>query len=200
MSAGELARTARVSPSTASEHLAKLVDGGLLAVTVAGRHRHYRIASADVAAALETLARICPQNPVRSLRASGNAEALRFARTCYDHLAGVLGVAVLDALLRRRWLAPSDGGYGLTPAGELALRAAGVDVAGAGTRRRAFARPCLDWTQRRPHLAGALGAAVTTTILDHGWLRRGKGRGLRLTGEGRLALRDVLGLPPDLLS
>jgi len=197
--ASELARVAGVRVSTASEHLARLTDGGLVAVTPQGRHRFFRISNATVAGALEAFARICPPAPVRSLRTSTEAEAIRYARTCYDHLAGTLGVAVLDAMLRQRWLAPAEGGYRLSRSARLALEDAGVDVAGAAARRRTFARPCIDWTERRPHLAGALGAALATTLLDRGWIRRRDGRGVAPTDAGRSALHRVFGVPVAIL-
>jgi DNA-binding transcriptional ArsR family regulator len=197
--ASELARVAGVRVSTASEHLARLADGGLVAVAPQGRHRYFRISSSAVAEALEAFARICPPSPVRSLRTSMDADAIRYARTCYDHLAGTLGVAVLDAMRRKRWLAPADGGYRLSRSGRLALEAAGVDVAGAAGRRRSFARPCIDWTERRPHLAGALGAALTATLLDRDWIRRRDGRGVTPTDGGRTALHHVFGVRPALL-
>jgi Helix-turn-helix domain len=199
LSASELAGVAGVRVSTASEHLARLADGGLVAVAPQGRYRYFRISSSAVAEALEAFARICPPSPVRSLRTSMDADAIRYARTCYDHLAGTLGVAVLDAMRRQRWLAPADGGYRLSRSGSLALEAAGVDVASAVGRRRAFARPCIDWTERRPHLAGALGAALTTTLLDRDWIRRRDGRGVTPTDGGRIALHHVFGVRPALL-
>lgn len=197
--ASELARVAGVRGSTASEHFARLTDGGLVAVAPHGRHRFFRISNATVAGALEAFARICPPAPVRSLRTSTEAEAIRYARTCYDHLAGTLGVALLDAMLRKRWLAPADGGYRLSRSGRLALEEAGVDVASAARVRRSFARPCIDWTERRPHLAGALGAALATTMLDSDWIRRRDGRGVTPTGSGRIALHRIFGLPVALL-
>ena len=165
LAAGELARIAGVRPSTISEHLAALVDGGLLTVVSAGRHRYYTLAGPEVATALEGLARICPDTQVRSLRESSGARALRVARTCYDHLAGALGVAVLDGMVERRWL---DEDCRLVAAGERGLDEFGVDVEACRRSRRQFARPCLDWTQRRMHLAGALGAAVTERVREQG--------------------------------
>jgi DNA-binding transcriptional ArsR family regulator len=197
--ASELARRAGVVPSTASEHLGRLVDGGLVAVTARGRHRFFGIRSATVATALEAFARICPSVPARSLRTSVEADALRHARTCYDHLAGTLGVEVMAAMRQRRWLAPADGGYRLSRGGQAALEAAGVDVEGAARSRRTFARPCIDWTERRPHLAGALGAALTTAMLDRNWIRRREGRGVAPTDAGCAAFRDVFGLSPAVL-
>ncbi len=200
LSAGELARAAGVGAPAASEHLGKLVDGGLVTVVAQGRHRYHRIAAPDVAGALEAFAAICPPTPVRSLRAAARRDAMRYARTCYDHLAGTVGVALTDALLDRGWAQPDRDGLDLSPAGVAGLAAAGVDVAGARAGRRAFARLCLDWTERRPHLAGALGAAIATTALDAGWVRRtAGGRAVAVTPEGRKALADVLGVPVAVL-
>jgi DNA-binding transcriptional ArsR family regulator len=207
LTAGELARAAGVGAPTASEHLGRLVDGGLVTVVAHGRYRYHRIATPEVAGALEALAAICPPTPVRSLRASSRRDRLRHARTCYDHLAGVVGVAVTDALRARRWTRPADegdrgvvGGLDLTPAGEAGLVEVGVDVAGARAGRRAFARPCLDWTERRPHLAGALGAAIATAALDGGWVRRVDGRAVAVTDAGREVLVGVFGVPADVVA
>jgi DNA-binding transcriptional ArsR family regulator len=195
MTATELARIAGVGPSTASEHLAELVGTGLLRVAADGRHRYFALAGPDVAAALEALAQICPPQPARSLRASVSARTLGFARTCYDHLAGTLGVAVLDALLARRWLDSAEGGFAVTISGQDGLAGLGIDVAGLSTRRRALARPCLDWTVRRPHLAGALGAAVTASLLERRWIeRQSRRRALLLTAAGEAGLRELLGV------
>ena len=183
-----------VQPSTASEHLSALVEGGLANVVAQGRHRYFALAGPAVARALEGLARICPPTPVRSLRASTEARSLRFARTCYDHLAGRLGVATLDAYLDLDWLTPQSGGYLVSRAGECELTGLGIDLAALRRQRRSFARPCLDWTERRPHLAGALGAALTTSYLDRGWLApQSRRRGLRLTAAGEVGLGELLG-------
>ncbi|HEY3000300.1 MAG TPA: helix-turn-helix transcriptional regulator [Acidimicrobiales bacterium] len=199
LTAGQLAEAAGVGRSTASGHLARLVAGGLVAVAARGRHRVHRLGGPDVAEALEALARICPPTPVRSLRHAGDRDALGHARTCYDHLAGAVGVALTDALEGRGWIGPAAGGYALSPAGEAGLVGAGVDVAGARAARRAFARPCLDWTERRPHLAGALGAAVAARALAAGWVRRRAGRGVAVTPAGRDVLAGVFGVPAAVL-
>jgi DNA-binding transcriptional ArsR family regulator len=192
LAAGELARIAGVRPSTISEHLAALVDGGLLTVINAGRHRYYTVASAEVAAALEALARICPSTPVRSLRDSVGAKSLRVARTCYDHVAGALGVAMFDGMVDQRWL---DEDCKLADVGEHKLGEFGVDVAACRRSRRQFARPCLDWTQRRMHLAGALGAAITERVQERGWIEAARpGRGLRITDAGLDGLRAWFGV------
>ncbi|MGH3276672.1 MAG: ArsR/SmtB family transcription factor [Streptosporangiaceae bacterium] len=200
MTAGELARLSGVAASTASEHLAELTTGGLVRVSNQGRHRYFSLASTEVGEALEAFARICPVLPVRSLRASSEAEALRFARLCYDHLAGDLGVALLATLIARGWLEPAEADYQVTACGEAGLAALDVDVTALRAQRRHFARPCLDWTARRPHLAGALGAAITASLLSRHWIEHGtRRRGLRLTSTGRAGLRDVVGLDGSLM-
>jgi DNA-binding transcriptional ArsR family regulator len=200
LTATELARVSAVNPSTASEHLAILVQSGMVAVRASGRHRYYILSGGQAAAALEALALICPPTATKSLRQSQEAETMRFARTCYDHLAGILGVALLESMSRQAWIQSVGHTYRLTPTGARALRRFGIDIAEVARQRRKFAYACLDWTQRKPHLGGALGAAVTKEILDRGWLRRLlRGRGLRLTPDGEVELRHTfhLRLPPD---
>jgi DNA-binding transcriptional ArsR family regulator len=195
MTAGELARAAGVLPSTASEHLAQLVTAGLVTATSQGRHRYFTLASADTAEGLEALARICPPRSPRSLTGSREDAALRFARICYDHLAGRLGVAVLDAMLANDWLQSQGSGFAVTDDGHQGFVQLGVDVNAAQSRRRVFARTCLDWTERRQHLAGALGAAVASGLLSQKCLeRRERSRGVRVTPEGSEVLSDVLGV------
>jgi len=198
LSAGELSQVAGVSPATASAHLARLLDGGLVAVTRQGRHRYYRLAGPEVATALEVIAQISPVRPVRSLRQSREAAALAQARTCYDHLAGRAGVELLDALLRSGFLngngAGPDARYEVTGDGAQKLATFGVDVAEVRRARRRFAGACLDWTQRRPHLNGALGAAVTGRLLQLGWIERGPSRrAVRVTEPGRDGLAATFG-------
>jgi DNA-binding MarR family transcriptional regulator len=198
ITAGELARVARVEPSTASEHLGDLVRGGLVSVTAHGRHRYFQLTGAEVAEALEALAQICPRTPVSSLRASAEASAIGFARTCYDHIAGVLGVAILDGLLAQKWLVVSDDNFEAGPAGYEGFAAFDIDVDALQRQRRRFARPCLDWTVRRPHLAGSLGAAFCTALLQERWVeRKQRHRGLLLTPVGDSQLRAVLDIAID---
>ena len=190
--AGELARRAGIAPSTASEHLARLLDGRLVTCEAAGRERRYALASPEVADALEALARIAPPEQIRSLRAADTSSALRYARTCYDHLAGRLGVGLTDALLARNLLLAADGSYTLTLLGETTLAQLGVDIDRARAARRSFARTCLDWSEQRPHLAGALGSALTDTLLARRWLlRRPHDRALSVTPKGQAALHEL---------
>jgi len=176
LSAGELARASRVSPAVASQHLRQLELGGLVIGERQGRRRWYRLASSDVARAVETLARIAPTKPVRSLRQSEEAAALRRARLCYDHLAGRLGVGMTVALIQQGCLAEEDGVWHLTPAGRHWLQAGGIDPANLRAGRRPLVRPCRDWSERVPHLAGAVGQALCNRLLDLGWLVRQPGR------------------------
>jgi hypothetical protein len=163
-----------------------LLDGGMVAVQQDGRRRHYRLAGAHVAQAIEAMLTIAPDRAVATLRESRRGEALRGARTCYDHLAGELGVAVTDSLERQRLLASTDGAFSLTAAGERRLESLGIAVEPLREQRRAFVRPCLDWTERRPHVAGAVGAAITEHAFAQNWVARVPGtRALHVTDEGR---------------
>lgn len=192
--AGELARAAAVSASTASGHLAVLVDAGLVTCETRGRHRYYALAGGEVADALESLGMVADATPVSGYRRSRRAEYLAAARFCYDHLAGRLGTALSDAWVRSGWLAGRDE-LALTDAGAVGLREVGVDVDGAVSARRATTRSCLDWTERRPHLAGALGSAVGARFLEAGWVTRHRsGRGLDVTAAGHDLVREAWGI------
>ncbi|NUW37234.1 helix-turn-helix transcriptional regulator [Nonomuraea sp. SMC257] len=185
LAAGELARMAGVSAATASAHLSRLLDGGLVAVVRQGRHRYYRLAGHEIAEVLEVLARVGGRPAVRSLRQSRQARMLEEARTCYDHLAGRAGVGLFDRLREAGCLAGEE----VTPEGERLLGGLGVDVEGARRARRRFAPECLDWTERRAHLGGALGAAITAVLFERGWYVRGPvPRTVNVTEEGREGL------------
>jgi DNA-binding transcriptional ArsR family regulator len=193
--AGEMADAAGVGASAASEHLSVLVEAGLLDVTVAGRQRFYRIATSSVAAALEHVGELCPDLPVRTLRQSRAQRDLAQSRMCYDHLAGRIGVGLTDAYLLRGWLRPD--GLALTANGERAFTGLAIDVAALRRQRRPVTRSCADWTERRPHLAGSLGAAVATVFAERGWIvRRTTGRGVTITPAGDDALRRRFGIHP----
>jgi DNA-binding transcriptional ArsR family regulator len=203
LAAGELAQLAGVTPATASAHLSRLLDGDMVTVISQGRHRYYQLAGADVAAAIEALSQLRPEPPVRSLKQSRQAAALAEARTCYDHLAGRAGVALLDALLAGGLLTarPPDAplpAFDVTQAGAGTLTRFGVDPEPLRRSRRRFAGACLDWTQRSPHLNGALGAAITSRLLHLRWIERGRQhRSVRITPAGREGLADTFGLRPE---
>ena len=202
LTAGELATVAGIRAPAASAHLSKMLDGGFVALAAQGRHRYYRIASVDVANALEALAVVSEARPVRTLRTSSAAKALRPARLCYDHIAGVLGVRIHDHLASTGAITVDARGMGLSASGAAWFARAGVDVDGALPSRRPLIRPCLDWTERRSHLAGHLPARLATSLLDQGWLRRRapSERGLTITARGSAALADLLDIAPDELS
>lgn len=200
LTAGELARIAGVVPATASGHLARLAEGGLIVVHAQGRHRYHRLASEEVAAVIETLgglsARIAPPRPWK------HGEAARDSRLCWNHLAGRLGVALHERLTGAGWLTPVSGGWDASTEGRTRLAATGVDLDQAARAPR-FACDCMDWSERRPHLAGGLGREIATAWLAHGWLRRLPGTGERdvlarrrvaVTPEGARALHEGLGL------
>ena len=180
--AGELAQMAGVGAATASAHLKRLLEGGLLSVLVQGRHRYYRLANDDIAAWLEAMA--IPA-PTRMPRTSVEDSALRRARTCYRHVAGELGVAICQAWLQRDYLHTDTHGLRLQPRGIDALRTAGLPLLPEEKLLRLRGRGCLDWTERRLHLGGPLGVALTDTMLEAGWLRPTKtGRSLVISAPG----------------
>ena len=207
LAAGELARLAGVSAATASFHLAKLVDGNLVAAARQGRHRYYRLAGHEVAAALEAIGQIAAALPVRNLRQSREAAALAEARTCYDHLAGRAGVGLLDAMLGRGLLRreqdlgrTSQGQsardrFVVTGAGAGTLASFGINVTDVRRSRRQVAGECIDWTQRRGHLNGALGAAITARLFELSWIARGpRRRSVLVTDAGARGLAATFGL------
>lgn len=192
--AGELADAAGVTPQTASAHLNKLRAGGLLALEAQGRHRYYRLTGGGAARLLEELTGFAaggePPNLTRP--ALEDEDPLRFARTCYDHLAGRVGVALSDALVASGALVPAGRDYRVTRAGAGTLAGLGVEVASLARRRRHLARRCLDWTERRPHVGGAVGAALAGVMVERRWVVRTPGsRALHVTPGG---LRGLEGL------
>lgn len=193
--AGELARTTGVTAPTASEHLDRLVSGGLLVEERQGRHRYVRIAGPEAAHLVETLSTHArPAAAAGSYRAVRAEAQLAAARTCYDHLAGRLGVDLLDGLGRNGLVERGDG-IVLTAAGADWLGGLGADVAGMRAGRRPIVRLCLDWTERRSHLAGSAGAAIASAFLERSWIERIDGsRAVRVTDAGARALADTLGV------
>jgi DNA-binding transcriptional ArsR family regulator len=196
--AGELAREAGVGASTASEHLARLLTGGLVVVERHGRHRYYRIGGAAVVAALEAIGALAlPARPPEYRKAIA-ANAVRHARSCYDHLAGALGVQVTHTLIERGALVLRDEQYEVPPSAvPFFADAFGVDIERVRVSRRQFAKACLDWTERDYHVAGALGAELLRQLLTLGWLERTEGsRALRVTSLGRRQFGVVLEVDP----
>jgi DNA-binding transcriptional ArsR family regulator len=190
---GALARHAGVTAATASGHLRRLLDEQLVVVTRRGRERHIRLAGPSVAQLLESLAALAAPPPAITTASATRARELRFARTCYDHLAGVVGVRVTRALLDRGWLRPRDDGFTGTPALLGWLADHGRPLADEPRMRRPLARACLDWSERTPHLAGRVGAALADLAIADRWVVRVRGsRALRLTARGRTALAREL--------
>jgi DNA-binding transcriptional ArsR family regulator len=187
--AGELTLIAGLSPSAASAHLARLTDGGLLALEVRGRHRYYRIATPDVAAAIEALMNVAEASTASRPTAKPTRTVpleMRHARTCYDHMAGEIAVQVFERLVGGGLLVRSGDNLDATPEGAARLAAWGVDVRALRARRRRFACTCPDWSERRPHLGGALGAALLDSWIAGGWVERAsRPRVLRITPTGQ---------------
>jgi DNA-binding transcriptional ArsR family regulator len=196
ITAAELACAAHVTPQTASEHLAKLMAARLVAVTKQGRHRYYRLTGPHVGEMLESIMNVALAGPPRFQPRSKTDDAMRRARTCYDHFAGALGVGIADSLVARNFVVLGDEAGVVTAAGDAFLAELGVDLTAARKRRRVFCRPCLDWTERRPHIGGAVGAAIACRCFDLKWIERERSsRALAITPAGRRGLMSMFGLP-----
>jgi len=196
--AGELAYTANISAQSASAHLTKLVDGGLLIAEAQGRHRYFRLANAQVADAIESLASLSvavrPRAPRSPLPSKSVPIQFLNARTCYDHLAGEMAVRICEAMLKVRWLAAAGRDFRVTQIGEKELAALDIDLDAARRSRRVFARACVDLTQRRPHIGGALGAVLLDLYVERGWiLRARRSRVVTITPKGQEAFRRSFG-------
>ncbi len=214
LSASVLADEAGVAASTTSAHLGKLVDGRLLTVQRHGRHRYFALASPEVGELIETLAKVAPPAKVRSLREGTRANAVRTARTCYDHLAGILGTQLMAVMLERGLLAGGDGlfhretaredrlssagsdlDYAVTERGQAELEEFGIDFAVLRSRPRPLIRYCVDWSEQRHHLAGSLGAALAARMFELGWVRRARrGRAVYVSDIGATGLQERFGL------
>ena len=202
LTASELARTAGITPQTASGHLARLTKAGLIAVTVQGRHRYHSLASPSVARMMESIMQVASDAAAsrKPIVVGPRDAALRAARTCYDHLAGRLGVDLADAMVAGGQIElASDAGV-MTDSGMALLGKLGIDIEALVPRPdrrgvRLLCRPCLDWSERRPHLAGAIGAALCAHCFDKGWIRRSEGtRAVSVTPKGQQAFREIFGL------
>jgi DNA-binding transcriptional ArsR family regulator len=195
LTASELAYFARVTPQTTSGHLAKLSDGKLLSMVRQGRNRYYRLATPQVGQMLEGIMEVAANGPKRHRPASKFDDALRTARTCYDHFAGKLGVSLADALRERGHLVLAEDGGEVTESGVSFLLDFGVDLSAVRQKRRTFCRPCLDWTERRLHLGGAVGAALASRCFELGWFTRSRdSRALAIAPAGRHGLDEVFGV------
>jgi DNA-binding transcriptional ArsR family regulator len=191
LTATELAAIAGVTKQTVSAHLSKLLDAGLLAVQSQGRHKYFRLADRDVAHVLEGLMGVAQRTGALRLKSSPREPALRKARVCYDHLAGELGVLALDSLEKRRLVRRAGDGIELTKNGREFCGSLGLGVDANGRHRRALCRPCLDWSVRRNHLAGALGAALLAKCYERGWAKRVPGtRVVQFSPAGERAFRE----------
>jgi DNA-binding transcriptional ArsR family regulator len=194
LTASELAYVSGVSPQTASGHLAKLSDAGLLSLEKQGRRRYFRLASPLVGRMLKGLMVVAQDGPARQRNPWRGGETLRNARTCYDHMAGRVAVRIADRLVERSHVVLDQDGGMVTEAGQAFLRDVGVDLY-SGSKRRVFCRPCLDWSERRPHLAGIVGAALLDHALDRDWVQRARdGRALSITPAGKQGFAETFGI------
>lgn len=198
-SAGELAKVASVTSPTASGHLARLMDARFVVCEPRGRHRYYRLADAEVAHLLEALALVAERGLHERAWAHPDRQRLRLARCCYGHLAGRLAVSVFDALQRGECLRSAPGGFELTESGRRWLDGLGMTPSPPSGRRR-YAYPCLDWSERRDHLAGELADALYRHFTERGWLRRTTGRAVEITAAGRRELLPRLAEDPSVVT
>ncbi|WP_025028629.1 ArsR/SmtB family transcription factor [Caldalkalibacillus mannanilyticus] len=196
--ASELAYMAGIKPQTASFHLGKMVEATLITVEKQGRHRYYGIRNQEVARMMESLLAIAPPIKIRSFTQSSEDTALRFARTCYDHLAGNLGVQLTNALLNMELIYEEEDSFSITKKGEEFFKAFEIDLERIKKKRRSFSHKCLDWSERRPHLAGALGNALLERLLQLHWIERlPKTRAMKITPTGRTGLKKIFSIDLD---
>jgi DNA-binding transcriptional ArsR family regulator len=195
LTATELGLAAGVAPSTASGHLGRLCEGKLISAARSGRHRYYRLASPAVARTLENLMALASESPTRFRRKLPRDETMARARTCYDHLAGRLGVALTSSLVERGQLILEDDGGMVTMSGRDFFRGFGLDLDERRSKKRALCRPCLDWSERQWHVAGSLGALIAGRCIELGWTKRQPvGRALTITPEGERGFSEMFGI------
>ncbi|MED2970741.1 winged helix-turn-helix domain-containing protein [Fictibacillus sp. B-59209] len=196
--ASELACMAGIKPQTASFHLSKMQEAGVIAQEKQGRHRYYGIYNEEVAKVMESFLLIAPPVKIKSLKQSSQDKAMRFARTCYDHLAGSVGVQLTDALLEAGFLDEDEENFIVTEEGVHFFKGLAIDLETISKKRRSFSHRCLDWSERRHHLAGALGNALLEQLLERGWIERvPQHRAVKVTEEGKKGLKETFGM--DLL-
>jgi DNA-binding transcriptional ArsR family regulator len=195
LTASELAFAARIAPQTASTHLAKLTEAGLLSVVRSGRHRYFRLASPTVAEMIDGIVAVALEKRPRYRPLSPQARALGAARICYDHLAGRLSVDLTDSFVARKYVVLDDGAAEITTAGSRFFTEFGIELPTLRSTRRHLCRLCLDWTERRPHIAGAVGAAITARYFDLGWLERmQRSHAVIVTPLGRRGFQKTFGI------
>ena len=198
LTAGELSRNAGVTPQTGSEHLAKMVEANLLKTVKQGRHRYYRLASAQVAHGIDALMSIAAEGPKRHHPIGPREKDMRLARSCYDHIAGRLAVAIADSLSERGHILLSDEGALVTEQGNAFLTGFGIDLQDGSRSKRPLCRTCLDWSERRHHIAGRVGTALFQRTLDLGWVtRRTDSRALKITPAGDKGFREIFCLEAE---
>lgn len=190
----ELSNVAETSPQNISMHLAKLLDAGLLHVDKQGRHRYYRLASPEIAFAIEAMSTLIPENECKNV--TDNNTDIKYCRTCYDHLAGKIGVLITENLVSRSFLKLEENNqYFLTPEGKIFFENINIDIDGLKLKRRAFAKTCLDWSERKYHLSGALGKILLDKMIDEDWVRRkNNSRAVVITHKGEKELKEKFDL------
>ncbi|MEJ3720839.1 winged helix-turn-helix domain-containing protein [Paenibacillus polymyxa] len=193
--ASELAHMAGIKPQTASFHLAKMTEAQVVTVEKQGRHRYYGIQDPEVAQVMESLLSIAPPVPIKSFKQASENEAIRLARTCYDHVAGHLGVQIMSFFIQRRILSEDQDGLHITQQGEIFFADFQIDLKNTRQKRRSFSHKCLDWSERRHHLAGALGSALLDRLFELHWVEHlPTTRAIRITAEGKRGFKEVFSI------
>ncbi|ADO54521.1 ArsR/SmtB family transcription factor [Paenibacillus polymyxa] len=193
--ASELAHMAGIKPQTASFHLAKMTEAQVVTVEKQGRHRYYGIQDPEVAQVMESLLSIAPPVPIKSFKQASENEAIRLARTCYDHVAGHLGVQIMSFFIQRGILSEDQDGLHITQQGEIFFADFQIDLKNTRQKRRSFSHKCLDWSERRHHLAGALGSALLDRLFELHWVEHlPTTRAIRITAEGKRGFKEVFSI------
>ncbi|MCM3707062.1 MULTISPECIES: ArsR/SmtB family transcription factor [Cytobacillus] len=194
----ELAHMARVKPQTASFHLKKMLDAQVVTAEKQGRHRYYGIMNQEVARVMESFLSIAPAAEIKSFKHASEDKAIRSARTCYDHLAGNLGVQITESLTKRGFIAEEKDTFSVTEDGKAFFHSMQIDLTSLKKKRRSFSHKCLDWSERRHHLAGALGNAILEKLLERNWIQRiPKTRAIKITPSGLKGLKDTFAIDMD---
>ncbi|KOS04440.1 ArsR/SmtB family transcription factor [Paenibacillus polymyxa] len=196
--ASELAHMAGIKPQTASFHLAKMTEAQVVTVEKQGRHRYFGIQDPEVAQVMESLLSIAPPVPIKSFKHASENEALRLARTCYDHVAGQLGVQLMSFFIQKGILSEDQDGLHITEPGETFFTDFQIDLTQTRQKRRSFSHKCLDWSERRHHLAGALGNALLDRLFELNWIERlPTTRAIRITADGKRGIKEIFSIEVD---